>query len=123
MPNLQNDYWRFFDGEQKLSGLRTRLRVQMAEALALIVEEHSHAVRGVTMELIDPGPLNESFTLPDIRGESENDDALSLQLSRYLKSEHLVNVQLDGPIVVGPELFSLSGGEGATLWPNLEKFL
>ncbi|RMX86640.1 hypothetical protein D0869_02950 [Hortaea werneckii] len=95
----------------------------MAEALALIVEEHSHALPGVRMELMDPGPLNETFTLPDVRGEGEDGDALSLQLSRYLKSEHLVNVQLDGPIVVGPELFSLSGGEGATLWPNLERFL
>ncbi|RMX73439.1 hypothetical protein D0869_13604 [Hortaea werneckii] len=123
MPNLQNNHWKFFDGEQKLSGLRTRLRVQMAEALALIFEEHSHAVRGVIMELMDPGPLNETFTLPDVRGESEDGDALSLQLSRYLKSEHLVNVQLDGPIVVGPELFSLGGGEGATVWPNLERFL
>ncbi|KAI6819125.1 hypothetical protein KC340_g13915 [Hortaea werneckii] len=85
--------------------------------------EHSHAVRSVIMELMDPGPLNETFTLPDVRGESEDGDALSMQLSRYLKSEHLVNVQLDGPIVVGPELFSLSGGEGATVWPSLERFL
>ncbi|RMZ10238.1 hypothetical protein D0860_03890 [Hortaea werneckii] len=123
MPNLQNNHWKFFDGEQKLSGLRTRLRVQMAEALALIVEEHSHAVRGVRMELMDAGPLNETFALPDVRGEGQDGDALSLQISRYLKSEHLVNVQLDGPIVVGPELFSLSGGEDATLWPNLESFL
>ncbi|KAI7523595.1 hypothetical protein KC331_g18578, partial [Hortaea werneckii] len=75
------------------------------------------------MELKDPGPSNERFTLPDVRGESEDGDALSLQLNRYLKSEHLVDVQLDGPIVVGPELFSLSGGEGAPPWPNLERFL
>ncbi|RMY40054.1 hypothetical protein D0865_12661 [Hortaea werneckii] len=123
MPNLQNNHWKFFDAEQKLSCLRTRLRVQMAEALALIFEEYSHALRGVIMELKDPGPSNERFTLPDVRGESEDGDALSLQLNRYLKSEHLVDVQLDGPIVVGPELFSLSGGEGAPPWPNLERFL
>ncbi|RMY79947.1 hypothetical protein D0862_12950 [Hortaea werneckii] len=95
----------------------------MAEALALIAEEHSHALRGIRMELIDPGPLNETFTLPDVRGESEDGDGLSLQLSRYLKIEHLVNVQLGGPIVIGPELFNLSGGEGVTPWPNLERFL
>ncbi|KAI7282927.1 hypothetical protein KC345_g3222 [Hortaea werneckii] len=75
------------------------------------------------MELMDPGPLNETFKLPDVRGEGQDGDALGLQLSRYLKSEHLMNVQLDGPIVVGPELFSLSGGKDATLWPNLKRFL
>ena len=127
LPNLIAINGSFWDRERRRPDQRRQLRSELSTQLAQITAPER--LRKFSLNLINTEPGNSNFVDADIRGSmfSANADDLSTALRLFSQAAPcLTEVDLSGPISLGPDLFGPLDGMNADTeqrWQKLEEFI
>jgi hypothetical protein len=118
LPGLEYIQWELSDNERRYPSLRSKLRAEFTRGLASL---RTPNIQRFELEYMHETPGNEAFGNANLLGESKS-DLFSSRLREYLQAGNLVNINLKGPICLGPDFFLPEGdAEGVSVnWPQLK---